>query len=566
MAQPIAPDYGQQFLFPPALEDWVPADHPARFLREFVDQLDLAALGFIIPSGHEGRPPYAPSLLLKIWLYGYFHRIRSTRKLEAACCEHLALLWLTGLMAPDHNSLWRFWNENKKALRQVFKHSAQLALRTGAVGLVLQALDGTKIEAAASGYSGWSKEYMEKLLAALDTALDQTELVLAQENNQPPGYRLPAGLAERQALREQVKTGLAQLAADGRKHYHPIEPEARRMKVGNLNRFAYNAQAVVDSKEGVIVACEAGRQETDAGQLVPMMEQARETLGVASQETITLADTGYGAGADLQAAHEKQLPVLAPPAEGKPAHDNPYASQHFRYEPLTRTVTCPQNRQLDHEGHTTKNCQRVERYRCHCRDCPVRAQCTRDPKGRQIEIWPHQAVVQAMRAKLQETAGQALYRQRSQIVERRFGQIKQHDGFRRWTVWGLEAVRTQWSLLCTALNLRILHKRWRQGRPPGSKTTAAQAAKTGIVLTAIGGQVRQAQDAVGQAPRHWVRWPSHWTTQKINPPQKSAPILLRQPRRDVPTWTLRNNWCFLLASFRRRRCPGDFAGSRLRSD
>jgi len=279
MAQPIAPDYGQQFLLPPALEDWVPADHPARFLREFVDQLDLPALGFVLPSGSEGRPPYAPSLLLKIWLYGYFHRLRSTRKLEAACRERMALLCLTGLISPDHNSLWRFWHENQKALRQVFKQSAQLAVRTGAVGLVLQALDGTKIEAAASGYSGWSKEYMEKLLAALDKALDQAELALAQENHEADGYRLPAGLAERQALREQVKAGLAQLAADGRNHHHPVEPEGRRMKVGGSNRFAYNAQAVVDSQEGVIVACEASRQETDAGQLAPMIEQARENLG-----------------------------------------------------------------------------------------------------------------------------------------------------------------------------------------------------------------------------------------------------------------------------------------------
>jgi transposase len=154
MAQPIAPDYGQQFLFPPALEDWVPADHPARFLREFVDQLDLAALGFARPTAVEGRPPYAPSLLLKIWLYGYFHRIRATRKLEAACREHLALLWLTGLIQPDHNSLWRFWRNNQKALRGLFKQSVEVAVRAGAVGLALQAVDGTKIEAAASGYSG----------------------------------------------------------------------------------------------------------------------------------------------------------------------------------------------------------------------------------------------------------------------------------------------------------------------------------------------------------------------------------------------------------------------------
>jgi transposase len=515
MAQPIAPDYGQQFLFPPALEDWVPLDHPARFLREFVDQLDLPQLGFAMPSGSEGRPPYAPSLLLKIWLYGYFHRLRSTRKLEAACREHLALLWLTGLKAPDHNSLWRFWHENQKALRQVFKQSAQLALRTGAVGLVLQALDGTKIEAAASGYSGWSKEYMEKLLAALDAALDQTELALAQEKNEPAGYRLPAGLAQRQALREQVKAGLAQLAADGRNHHHPVEPEARRMKVSGTNRFAYNAQAVVDSKEGVIVACEASRQETDAGQLVPMIEQARENLGVAGAVPMTVADAGYGAGADLQAAQEKQLPVLVPPAEGKPAHGNPYASQHFSYDPAAQTVTCPQGRQIDHEGHTTKAGQRVERYRCHHRDCPVRALCTRDPKGRQIEIRPHAQAVQAMRATLQEPWAHSLYQQRRQIVERRFGQLKQHDGFRRWTVWGLEAVRTQWSLLCTTLNLRVLYQRCRQNPPDGPNTTAAMTGRTvqgENWLAALLDQVRRPLDAFTASRDPTAAWLAYWPT------------------------------------------------------
>lgn len=295
MAQPIAPDYGQQFLLPPALEDWVPADHPARFLRECVHQLDLAGLGFCMPAATDGRPPYAPSLLLKIWLYGYFHRIRATRKLEAACREHLSLLGLSGLHQPDHNSLWRFWRDNQKVLRAIFKQTVQLAVRTGAVGLALQALDGTKIEAAASGYSGWSQDYMEKLLVQLDAALDQIELKIVEENaavEAAPGYRLPAGLAQRKALREEIKKGLAQLAADGRQHYHPVEPQARRMKVGSTNRFAYNAQAVADAQEGVLVACEVSRQGTDAGQLVPMIGQARENLGVIAPGPVTVADTG----------------------------------------------------------------------------------------------------------------------------------------------------------------------------------------------------------------------------------------------------------------------------------
>ena len=362
----------------------------------------------------------------------------------------------------------------------------QVAVRTGAVGLALQALDGTKIEAAASGHTGWSKEYMEKLLAQLDDALDQTELKIAEENAAlaAPGYRLPKSLAERQALRDEIKKGLAQLAADGRRHYHPVEPEARRMKISNgTNRFAYNAQAVADQKEGVIVAGDASRQETDSGQLVPLIQQARENVGPAlPQDTVTLADTGYGTGADLQAAAAQGLPVLVPPREGPSTPDQPYAAQYFHYDPAAGTVTCPQGRGLDHEGGTTKHGVRVERYRCHCGDCPVRTHCTRDPKGRQIEVWPHTPEVQAMRARLNEPATAALWRQRGRIIERPFAQIKQHDGFRRWTVWGLDGVRTQWALLCATLNLRILYRRWRVGRGPQGGSAAA-------VLRAVAGRI-----------------------------------------------------------------------------
>jgi hypothetical protein len=419
----------------------------------------------------EGRPPYHPSLLLKIWLYGYFHRLRSTRKLEAACREHLSLLWLAGMIQPDHNSLWRFWRENKKALRAIFKQTVQLAVRTGAVGLALQALDGTRIQAACSGPQGWSKDYMEKLLSQLDAALEEVELKIVAENPQTEeaGYRLPAGLAERQALRKQIKEGLAQLQADGRNHYHPVEPEARRMKVGDTNRYAYNAQAMADEKEKIIVACEATRQENDIGQLVPMIEQSRENLGVVP--AVTVADSGYGSSSGLQAASDKGFNV-APTPENKPAKDHPYATQHFRIDVAAHSVTCPQGWQLDYEGQTTKQGQLIERFRCHQRDCPVRVQCTRDPKGRQIEVRRGHPAVQSMRQRLEQPVHREQLEQRSRIIEPRFAQLKQHDGFRRWTVWGLEGVRTQWSLLCATLNLRLLYKKWQSkgmGRPQPSR-------------------------------------------------------------------------------------------------
>ena len=492
MSHFIAPDYGQQFLFPPALEDWVARDHPVRFLREFVDQLDLGTLGFVIPQASEGRPTFAPGLLLKIWLHGYYHRIRSTRKLEAACRDHLALMWLCGLIVPDHNSLWRFWRDNQKALRKIFKQSVQVAVRTGCVGMAVQALDGTKIQACASGYSGWSKKHMEELLAALDGALAQTELKVVQENSDlnAETVSLPKGLEERRVLREEIKKGLAQLQEDERKHYHPVEPEARRMEVSGTNRFAYNAQVVADEKEGIIVACEVTRQETDSGQLVVMIEQAQENLGPATvgAPPLTLADTGYGVGADLQEAVEKQLPVLAYPLEGKSARGNPYAGQHFTYDESAHTVVCPRGMSLDHEGGTTKRGVKVERFRCHCHDCPVRSSCTRDPKGRQIEVWPHTTTVQAMRQKLRDPEVRAILQRRPQIIESRFAQLKQNDQFRRWTVWGLEGVRTQWSLLCATLNLRILYKRWRaaqKGEPEPKMMAAVVAAAKNINATLV---------------------------------------------------------------------------------
>jgi len=475
MSHLITPDYGQQFLFPPALEDWVAKDHPVRFLREFVDQCDLEAMKFEMPTAEAGRPVYDRSLLLKIWLYGYYFRIRSTRKLEAACIDLVPLRWLCGLLVPDHNTLWRFWRDNKKPLRALFKQTVKLALNTGCVGLALQAVDGTKIPACASGYSGWSKKYMVKVLAALEATLEQTEAKIVEENTavNPPSVRLPETLAQRDTLREKIKEGLAQLAEEKRQHYHPVEPEARRMKVQDTNRYAYNAQAVADAKEGVIVACEATRQEADAHQLVPMIEQARENLEPAKTEkTVTVADTGYGNGADVQAAADKGLPVVVPPMGEKKEH--PYATKYFSVDLPAQTATCPEKRVLDYQGQTTKKGQVVQRFRCHHQDCPVRAQCTKDPKGRQIEVWPHHAAVQAMRAQLKTEPAQKLFAQRCHIIEPCFARIKQHDGFRRWTVWGLEGVQAQWALVCATLNLRILCKKWQlKQRPKPACNTAA---------------------------------------------------------------------------------------------
>jgi transposase len=463
MAQPIAPDYGQQFLLPPALEDWVPKDHPVRFIREFVEQQDLAKLGFAMPISMEGRPAYAPGLLLKIWLYGYHHRIRSTRKLEAACRDQLPLLWLAGMIAPDHNSLWRFWRDNKQALRELFKQSVRLAVNTGLVGLALQAVDGTKIQAAASSQKGWSKEQMEKLLAALDAELGEAEKQLENEglNLEGGAYRLPQELEQKEALRAAVKAGLEQLEQDGRKHYHSKEPEARRMKCEGKKPFAYNAQAVVDQTHGVVVAADITVEETDSNELVGMVKQAQQNTA-ASTAVLTVADGGYGSGGQIAEAARRQLNVLVQPQDGGSHKATGYSARDFQYDPVAGTVTCPQNKQLDYGGEAKQKGQQVKRYRCHVKDCPVAHLC-KDSKGRRvIEIWGHTPAVQQMRQRLKSLEAQEALSKRGRIIERHFAQIKQHDGFRRWTVRGADNVRTQWALINLSINLRALYKRWSQ--------------------------------------------------------------------------------------------------------
>ena len=131
-------------MFPPSLEDLLGKEHPARFIREMVDALKLEELGFRRRVAEEGRPNYASDLLLKVWLYGYFHKIRATRGLERACMDQIGLLWLTGLQTPDHNTLWRFWRDNRTAIRKVLKAALEVAAKAELMGLVLHAVDGTE--------------------------------------------------------------------------------------------------------------------------------------------------------------------------------------------------------------------------------------------------------------------------------------------------------------------------------------------------------------------------------------------------------------------------------------
>jgi len=467
MSNEIDANYSQRWLLPPSLEDLIPAEHPARLVREFVDAVDLEELGFQTRTGEKGRPSYAVSLLTKVILYGYMNRVRSTRGWERACLNDVGTLWLTGMNYPDHTTLWRCWNDNRQGLRNLFRQLLQIAASANLVGMVLHAVDGTKILSQASEQKAWRRSSLEKKLKQLDKAIDeimrQTEQAGSGENGSP---RLPEELQEREKLRDLVQGQLAQLKEQNRDHLNPKDEDARVMKCGPRKMFAYNAQAVVDQDSKLIVAADVVTDESDNYQLIPMIEEVEDNLGQIAEQTVS--DTGYLAASELAKAEEKGYPVLV--NLQKPLQDaegQPYHASKFVYDGPTDQCICPQGEKLPFAHTMIRDKARpyeVRVYRCHRYEtCPVRWQCSSSASGRTVGLHPNHDALVRQREKQKDAAMRQLLKQRGAIVEPVFGWSKDAMGLRRWAFRGLAKVQTQWLVMCTAMNLRRLHKYWIDG-------------------------------------------------------------------------------------------------------
>lgn len=220
----------QMWLLPPSLEDLLPEDHPARFVGMFVDELDMEEIGIQAVPRELGAPAFHPRLLLNRWLYGFMEGKRSTRALEQACIDTIPYMWLTGLQKPDHVTLWRFYKANRGAMRKLFKRTVKLAVRVGLVGFAVQAVDGTKVGAAAHGNL--------KALKALRKLLQRVEEEIAaieKENEElfSQGQRASRQpLVKKEELRERIRKAMKQVEEEERQQ---AERGARAAKEQRLS-------------------------------------------------------------------------------------------------------------------------------------------------------------------------------------------------------------------------------------------------------------------------------------------------------------------------------------------
>lgn len=463
----------QAWLLPPSLDDLVPDDHPVRFVAAFVEALsraDWQALGIALEGDALGAPAYAAPVLLSAWLYGFMTGLRSSRKLEAACREQVPYLWLTGCQQPDHNTLWRFYQEHRQGLRTLLRRTVRTAVRAGLVDWAVQAVDGTKIPGNAAKGRTYDAAGLRRLLERTEAAIADLEAqnTTGGEATVP---RLPQALAQAKALRARVQEALADVTAEeGPTWVNLTDGQARLMKSRQGIVPGYNAQAMssrlapsVAGRTGLLItAAEVVTAADDHAQLVPMLEAAAEATGQAA--AVTVADAGYHSGSNLVASAERGQTVLMPEAQER-ARQQPYHKDHFTYDEATDTYTCPAGQVLHFAGHKERVARAAVRvYRAAagvCRACPAFGRCTKDGRqGRRLEIGPHEAVLRAHREMMRTGAAQAVCGQRKEVVEPVFGILKEQQGARRFLLRGLANVRAEWALLASAFNLRTLARVW----------------------------------------------------------------------------------------------------------
>lgn len=422
----------QTALLPPTVEDYVGKHALVRVIDLYVNGLDLVALEFkhsVVLN--EGRPPYAPDDLLKLYLYGYWNRIRTSRKLEAECQRNLEVMWLLGTLSFDHKTIADFRRENAKPFKAVCAQFVQFLREAQLVGgeAPVVAVDGSKFKASASKASLVSAEQAakqrEKIEARVAEYLKQLDEADRQSEGDPAPARIEAALKrlrERDKKLEQAQAQLAARAESVGKEETPraglTDPDCVMLTGKGATMAGYNVQQAVDTQHKLIVAHEVGRQRNDHRCLEPMASAAQQVLGAESLTAI--ADTGYMNGAQAQACEDRHItPVVPMPEVVNPGADKLYPKTQFVYDKLTDTYRCPAGELLtrykrDRQAQTDYYWTRA------CMSCAMKLKCTESKRRSIARSWYADAAERAH----QRAQDRSFMRLRSATVEHPFGNLK----------------------------------------------------------------------------------------------------------------------------------------------
>jgi len=463
----IRADRNQMFLLPPAIEDWVPKDHISRFVVQFIEELPLEQMGFAVEE-EMGRPGYSVDILLGAWMFGILDGKKSSRKIEKMAYDSMAMIWVTGNNHPDHNTLWRFFKENKFQISGLMKETVRLAMHNNMVGFEFQAVDGTKIQSDVNKEKTKTIKDMNKRIKELDREIEKIMEEIEENDKQDDedgkgGYGMPKELQDKDNLRKTIKAHIERMKNEGKTSENPADKDSRFMMTrGKGLQQAYNAQAVVDSKNQIIVAEDVTNNPADAHMLNEMIERSENNTD--NKAAVTLADGGYYSPEELAEAQiqNRNIAVHLPQEDSS----SPYGKANFKYDKEADEYICPKNGKLAFmSDRIQKSGKETRIYRCkEHKNCLYKFECSKMKKGRIIEATKYEEVVLAYRETAKTKGWKELLRKRKTIVEPVFGRVKNILGFTRFSLRGLENVKAQWSFVCTIHNIKTMHALWREGK------------------------------------------------------------------------------------------------------
>lgn len=449
-----------------SLEEMVLPDSVARAIDAFVNALDLGSLGFDVSTSATGRYPFHPSVFLKLYLYGYMNRIRSSRKLEAECRRNIELMWLLGELTPAFRSIADFRSEHGQQIRNVFKTLVRFSKNSGLIEGKLIAVDGTKVRAQNSKKNNFNQKKIDRHVEYIDNKVHDYMTLLDEQDkseNDSKGLiskkEIETAVKKLKQRKKVYKNLSSQLIKTGQEQISTSDPDAKQMIIrGAITEVAYNLQAAVDEKNNLVVHYEAS-QNNDRNALHGVASAAKKTLNKKSIEV--LADKGYHNGGQIDKCTRENITTYVAPAEhvhNAPVPTADYLIENFTYSEKKDCYICPQGQALLSNGNwydksRGKYDYKVKHYKTTaCISCPVMNDCTMNKRGRLIERSQFQKSVDMNNRRV--NMNMAKYKKRQCINEHVFGIIKRQWGFDHTLMKGLKKVDAETGFIFTAYNFR----------------------------------------------------------------------------------------------------------------
>lgn len=291
-------------MFPAVMDDYITEENVARVIDAFVDSLDMQELGFDKANLKvTGRPPYSPNDLLKLYIYGYFNRIRSSRRLETECKRNIEAIWLLKNLCPDHKTISRFRHDNASAIRKTFRCFVKLCDSFGLYGKELLSVDGSKFSAVNSKDLNFNEQKLNERIASIDSKLEKYLSELDENDNndseEPTNGSVSDIVKELLERKEKYEGMLNDIHETGQTQVSLTDPDSRRMSSSTKNTVVgYNVQTSVDGKNGLIAEFNVTNQTNDMGQIHDVVIKSKETLEIKGHIEV-IADKGYNSSTDM---------------------------------------------------------------------------------------------------------------------------------------------------------------------------------------------------------------------------------------------------------------------------